>query len=241
MKKVTSQIAIAVVCAMLGFLLSYQFKLINKKQQAVSLENYDKTTILTEIESLKKEKEELQKKNEALTSDLKKLEEAAVSKGDLGDEIKKELDKTRMVLGVEDVRGPGIVLTITPKSQILGGTNTAPADLSERELIHVINLLVFSGAEAISINDYRITPQTGLKKASDFIWIGNNERISPRDPIVIKAIGEQNNLIKGITFTGEMEYGALRYSYSYEYKKEDELVINKTTQNIEANYIKNAE
>lgn len=238
MKKLSSQVAIAVVCAMLGFLLSYQFKVLNKKQ-SIDVVGYDKNGILAEIENLKKEKEELQKVNENLSASLKNIEEAAVASGDVNNTIKKELDKTRMILGTYDVKGPGIVLTVTPKSPLLTANNAEY--ISDREIIHILNVLVFSGAEAISINDYRITPQTGIRTASNYIWIGNNERISPRDTIVIKAIGDQVNLVKGITFTGEMEYGVLAGNYTYEYKKEDELVIPKTTQSLESKFIKAVE
>ncbi|MPQ43990.1 DUF881 domain-containing protein [Clostridium tarantellae] len=235
MNKKSSQIAIALVCAILGFMVAYQFKLLNKKEQNI-LESYDKTDIMAEIEGLKKEKAELGKKNESLLQDLKKLEEAAVSKGDVNNQIKEELDKTRMILGIDDVKGPGIILYITPKSPLLTANNAKY--ISENELVHILNVLAFSGAEAISINDYRITPQTGIKNASNFIWIGNNERISPKDNIVIKAIGEPNNLIKGITFTGEMDYGVLGGNYDYKYEKKDEIVINKSTQNLVSDYLK---
>lgn len=238
MKKISSQIVIALVCAMLGFLLSYQFKILNKKDKEL-IENYDNSDIMAEIDSLKKEKEELQKKNEAISQDLKKIEEAAVSKGDITNQMKKELDKTRMILGLEEVKGPGMILYVTPKSPLLTANTTQY--ISEREIIHILNVLTFSGAEAISINGYRITPQTGIKNASNFIWIGNNERISPKDNIIIKAIGDPNNLIKGITFTGEMDYGVLSSYYDYKYEKKDEIRISKTTQNLVSSYMKKVE
>lgn len=238
MKKVSSQIVIALVCAMLGFLLSYQFKILNRKDKEL-MDNYDNSDIMAEIDSLKKEKEELQKKNEAISQDLKKIEEAAVSKGDITNQMKKELDKTRMILGLEEVKGPGMILYVTPKSPLLTANTTQY--ISEREIIHILNVLTFSGAEAISINGYRITPQTGIKNASNFIWIGNNERISPKDNIIIKAIGDPNNLIKGITFTGEMDYGVLSSYYDYKYEKKDEIIISKTTQNLVSSYMKKVE
>ena len=34
-------------------------------------------------------------------------------------EVKKQLDNTRMQLGLIDVKGPGIIITITPKTNIL--------------------------------------------------------------------------------------------------------------------------
>ena len=238
MKKLSSQIIIGIVCAMLGFLLTYQFKVINNKEKSI-IENYNQNDIVAEIDSLKKEKEELQKNNDSLSKRLKEMEDAAASKGDVNNQIKEQLDKTRMILGDEEVKGPGIVLTITPKSPLL--TSKDPQYISEREIIHILNLLSFSGAEAISVNDIRITPQTGIKNASNFIWIGNNERISTRDSLTIKVIGNQDNLIKGIDFPGEMDYGALGGSYDYKYEKKDNIVIPKTTQKLSSEYLNKVE
>ena len=78
MKKLTSQIFIAIVCAILGFLLANQFKVLNEKNKINSSTN--NLDIISEIESLKKEKEELVKRNEELTAEVKKLEEVATMK-----------------------------------------------------------------------------------------------------------------------------------------------------------------
>ncbi len=206
MKKLSSQIIIGIVCALLGFLLTYQFKIINNKEKNI-IENYNQNDIMAEIDGLKKEKEELQKNNDSLNKRLKEMEDAAASKGDVNNKIKEQtLDKTRMILGTEEVKGPGIILSITPKSPLL--TSKDPEYISEKEIIHILNLLAFSGAEAIAVNDIRITPQTGIKNASNFIWIGNNERISPKEKLTIKVIGNQDNLIKELISQGKwtMEY-----------------------------------
>ena len=50
MKKVTSQILLAIVCAFLGFLLAHQFKMLSEKNKAnMSNKNLD---IVSEIEVL---------------------------------------------------------------------------------------------------------------------------------------------------------------------------------------------
>ena len=235
MKKLSTQIIIGIVCALLGFLLTYQFKIINNKEKNI-IENYNQNDIMAEIDGLKKEKEELQKNNDSLNKRLKEMEDAAASKGDVNNKIKEQLDKTRMILGTEEVKGPGIILSITPKSPLL--TSKDPEYISEKEIIHILNLLAFSGAEAIAVNDIRITPQTGIKNASNFIWIGNNERISPKEKLTIKVIGNQDNLIKGIDFPGEMDYGVLGGNYDYKYEKKDSITIPKTTQNLSSEYLK---
>ncbi|MDU1313209.1 MAG: DUF881 domain-containing protein [Clostridium septicum] len=236
MRKANSQIVVAIVCALLGFLLAHQFKLLIKKDQINS--NVKNSNIVAEIDSLKKEKEELVKSNSTLSEQLKTLEEAAAKKGEVEGEIKKQLDNTRMHLGLVDVKGPGIVITITPKTNIFGSNaNETKRDISEEELVHIVNLLWYSRAEAISINDFRITPQTGIKNSGNYIWIGSAGKVDPKDKIVIKTIGEKEKLNVGMTFPGSLDYGALQ-NYNTEVKNSDDIIINKTTQSLKSEFIK---
>ncbi|MGG7324062.1 DUF881 domain-containing protein [Clostridium baratii] len=240
MKKSTAQISIAIVCALLGFLLAYQFKLLSKNNDG-STENYNKNDIITEIDSLKKEKEELQNKNNAINEELKKLEDAAAKEGNVGKEIKNQLDSARMHLGLVDVSGPGVIIKITPKTSIFGSSSDETGrSISEEELIHIVNLLWYSKAEAISINGYRVTPQTGIKNSSNYIWIGSAGKVSSKEPITIKAIGDKARLNVGLNFPGSLDFGALQ-NYNCEVEQSDNIVIDKTTQTIKSDYLKPVE
>jgi uncharacterized protein YlxW (UPF0749 family) len=238
MKVSKSQLFIAIVCGLLGFLLAYQFKVLSNKNMEANISNYDKNDIISEIESLKKEKEELVATNSKLSEQLKQMEETAAKDGDLGKDIKNQLDEARMHLGIVDVKGQGIVLTIAPKTSIFGATtNDSSRDLGEDELVHIVNLLWYSGAEAISINDIRITPQTGIKTAGNGIAIGSTGKVYPRDKIIIKAIGDKGRLNVGISFPGSLEYLALP-NYNNEVKSEDDIFIGKSTQSLKSDFIK---
>ena len=110
MNRAVSQVVVAAVCALLGFLLTYQFKELNSANSGNI--DYNSSDILSEIENLKKEKEDLQKNNEILSEELKQLEDAAAKEGEVEGEIKKQLDNARMQLGLLDVKGPGLVVTL---------------------------------------------------------------------------------------------------------------------------------
>ena len=238
MKVSRSQLFVAIVCGLLGFLLAYQFKVLSNKNIQANLSNYDKNNMISEIEKLKKEKDELLATNSKVSSELKQMEETASKDGDLGKDIKSQLDNARMHLGVVDVKGPGIILTISPKSSIFTSNSSGSGyDLGEDELVHIVNLLWHSGAEAISINDIRITPQTGIKTAGNALAIGSTGRVYPREKIIVKAIGEKGRLNVGMSFPGSLEYLALR-NYNNEIKSEEDIVIGKTTQSSKSDFIK---
>lgn len=238
MKKPASQVVVAVVCAILGFLLAYQFKLISsdeKVQQSVANAN-----LLSEIDSLKQEKEDLQEANSKLSQELKTIEENATAEGEVEKEIKKQLDNARMQLGLVDVTGPGLVITITPKNNIFSSNSSeATIDLGSEELIHLTNILWFSRAEAISINDFRLTPQTGIMASGNYLWIGSAGKISPKEQVVIKVIGDKSRLNAGITFqsSASLSYGALA-NYDVTVKQVDDIVLTQSTQTLRSDYLK---
>ena len=235
MKRVASQLVVAVVCGFLGFLLTYQFKLLNTKDELTN--SYENSDILQEVESLKKEKEELEEANATLNEEIKALEDKATSEGELEAEIKKKLDNARMQLGLVDVKGPGIIIKLTPKTSIFG-TNTSDSvrTITEDELVYLVNTLWYSRAEAISINDIRITPQTGIKNAGSSISIGSAGRVDPSSEIVIKVIGDKSKLNVGVSYGGSLETGALK-NYTNDVKSSDEITIIKTTQTLRSDYL----
>ena len=236
MKKALPQIVVALVCAVLGFLLTYQFKQLNMANNGNI--HYNSADILSEIENLRKEKEDLQKNNEILSEELKTLEDAAAKEGEIEGEIKKQLDNARMQIGLLDVRGPGIVITLTLKNSVFGTNGTQTINtVSEEEIVNLINSLWYAGAEAISINEMRITPQTGIKMAGSSISIVSAGRVDPNSEIVIKAIGDKNNLNIAVNYPGLLDYGALK-SYNSDVKQIDDITIVKTTQSLRYEYIK---
>ncbi|MGV3025516.1 DUF881 domain-containing protein [Clostridium thermobutyricum] len=235
MKKVTSQISIGIVCVLLGFLLTYQFKALTKKSDT----DYDKNDILHQVDALKKQKDELEKTNKGLTEKVKELEDAATKEGNIGGEIKSRLNNSRMILGLLDVEGPGIEITITPKTSLFGSNSESGGSslVTEDELVHIVNLLKFARAEAISINGHRITPQTGIKNSKNYIWIGTSGQVSSEQKITIKAIGDKARLKVALNFPGGLDYGSLQ-NYNCDIEEKDNIIIEKTTQSLKTEYLK---
>lgn len=237
MNKHASQIVVAIVCGLLGFLLAYQYKVLAEKGTTET--NYS-SDIMAEVENLKNEKEELKVANSELNEKLSALEEGAADVGEVELEIKKQLDTARKQLGLMDVKGPGVKITLSLKSTMFG-TNSGDSSrlLTDSDLVSLVNTLWFSKAEAISINGFRITPQSGIKFGGTDIWIGAAGRIDPSKEIVILAIGDIGQLNTGLKFQS-FEYGNYA-NYDNEKKESDEIIIEKTTQSLKSDYIKSVQ
>lgn len=211
MKKAKSQLAVAFVCIVLGFLLTNKFQALSAKSNITPESETEKSRVKGEIEAINNEIKKLEKENNDLIASIKKYEEQAAIEGNIDQRTKVELDNARMVLGTaEDIVGNGIIFSISPKSNIFSSYDN---DLIENsELVYFINELVLAGAEAISLNDKRITSQTGIRSSSGNSYIlVNDEKISPRRKITIKAIGDKKKLQEALSNVDITRYPKLSY------------------------------
>jgi uncharacterized protein YlxW (UPF0749 family) len=233
MRKYYSQVSVALVCCILGFMLAYQFRLLNgqAKNTKVTGSNND---ITIEIEQYKKQKEEMQKSLDDLQTKLKSYEEAAANRSDESKAILAELENTRLLTGTKDVQGQGVVLYLTPNKSILGSDLTADR-ITDKHLVYIVNELIAGGAEAVSINNIRITPRTGIRNSGNNIRI-NEENVSPLERITIKAIGDKDILYQVLAFPGVLsEFNAVS---KYTYEKSDNITINKYNKTFKFEFAK---
>jgi uncharacterized protein YlxW (UPF0749 family) len=239
MKKIASHITVALVCAFLGFMLTYEFKLLSAEgsklisNSEVGSENY----ATDEIKILQNQRSELQKKNTELTLQLKNYEENMANVGEFKKEMEKQLAEAQRLMGLEDVEGSGIILTLIPKgaSYDLESNN---GYISEDELTYLVNVLNFAGAEAIAINNKRITDQSGIKSYDNNSYILiNDEKVSPKLKMEIKALGDKGKLQSALSFLGILEYQSLR-SYTSVYEPSDSIRIPKYNRYYRSEYMK---
>lgn len=234
MRAIRSQASVAIVCGILGFMVATQFRAFMKQDKLINTNPKNDTDITVEIEQLKKEKAELQKKVNDQDSKLKSYEASAASKSDSTKTILKELEETRILTGSTDVQGPGVVVYITPNSNLFG---TAGGDrISAQYLVFLVNELRFAGAEAISINDIRLTGRSGIRDAGNYILINDGERVSPLKRITIKAIGDKA-LLNG-TLDFQETTANFKGIAEVKYEKQDSIRINKFSKAISSQYAK---
>ncbi|MHC1720984.1 MAG: DUF881 domain-containing protein [Clostridiaceae bacterium] len=107
--------------------------------------------------------------------------------------IKKDLEESNMMLGKVDVEGQGIVIILTDADSNL--FNNSFEDqfrlVHNTDIILVINDLINGGAEAISLNNQRISSSSEVYCSGPFIQV-NGVKIAA--PFAIKAIGNKQVL-----------------------------------------------
>lgn len=185
MKK-TWQIPLTITFILLGILLSTQLQTQNRLASDLSQQSISELTImvknLTEKrQSLALEINELQKNIEAHSDDA-----------ELSVQLESEIEKLDLILGKTPVQGPGIIVTISKDSWA-----------TFFDLARTINELWAAGAEAIAINEQRITFSSNFSYAdlAQGQYLVHNKQLL-KYPIVIEAIGNAATLDTALTMPG---------------------------------------
>lgn len=148
---------------------------------------------LPNLLQLELENEQLVKENEKLWNELTRLQ-AGQSATAMASQ---QLEEAKLNAGLIALNGSGIRIILDDSDY-----NERPSEfgnyvIHEEYLRQLINILWNGGAEAIAVNDQRITSHTEIFCSGAFIQI-NGTRQMP--PYVITAIGNQNNLQSALQF-----------------------------------------
>lgn len=102
-----------------------------------------------------------------------------------GRALSDELARLEIAVGAMRVRGPGLVVTVDD------GPDGAGADgdgrITDADLQTVVNALWAAGAEAITVNDRRISALTAIREAGEAILV-DYRPVAP--PYVVRAVGD---------------------------------------------------
>ncbi|HHW70949.1 MAG TPA: DUF881 domain-containing protein [Clostridiales bacterium] len=232
-KRFSGQLTVAFVCMILGLMLATQFKNVQKVGGNVSMQRTQELT--GEVQRLKEENEKMKSQIQDYDQKIWEYENAAKGEGKLSQAIYDELDRMRMLAGVVDLEGPGVIVTVNtfltnPQGQLISNVNY-------EDLLKLINELNAAGAEAIAINDERLIATTEIRNAGDYIVINTNRHSVPFE---IKAIGNPDTLEAALKLLGGVA-DELSQVLDIKIKREDKIHIPKYEGTIEFNYAKPVE
>ena len=215
-------ISITIVCILLGFILSWQYKSIYINSQTQRDHNVRLEDLMGEVISLQKNNEDLREKVLELQAQRRQYERDMGDKGLIEQNLKRELAVARLIAGMTDVRGSGIIITLEGK-------------VTDADILSVVNELRASEAQAIAVNNQRIISTSEVRKAGNTIVV-NQRRIAR--PYEIKAIADPDNLENALKMAGGVFDTLKFYNISYEVEKKDDLLIPKVDSlAIRTNYL----
>ena len=153
----------------------------------------------TQTQQLLQELKQADQRRSALSSEVARLQQelnAKLSAQAAAKHLDQELINAEMLAGTIAVKGPGITVSWS------NGTAPAAFQIEDLDLLQMVNELRASGAEAIAINGQRITAETEIRNAANYILI-NNTQEGP--PFVIQAIGPAQTMTQALELPGGLQ------------------------------------
>ncbi len=239
MNKNKIAIVLGIMVMFLTTSIVIQYKTV-KSANSITGSSSSDIELKSEVLKWKQKYDEEYKKLESSEKKLENKRELASKNDTTSSEKQKRLKEVNSVIGSIDVSGKGVVITLQDNpnatSETIGGIeNISDYLIHDRDLLRIVNELKNAGAEAISVNDERITNTTSITCDGNVILINGNKISSP---FTIKAIGSQEAIIGGVKRPGGLLEEFERYGLVAEVKKQSKVVISKYNGILDYKYLK---
>jgi uncharacterized protein YlxW (UPF0749 family) len=169
-------VVVSLIAIGLGFLIVVQFR--SQAAVARTLAAQDDTSVALLINDLNRANNQLIQQAVVLEEQQTQLHQALTSGGADSKALSKELTTLREVNGAVAVHGPGLEIRIQ-------------GPVMDFELQDALNNLRNAGAEAISLNGYRIISSTPVVSRGDTLMIAGH---AVSTPLVLRVIGDAEQL-----------------------------------------------
>lgn len=225
----------------LGTLISmnFNFERIRSYSQLNSAEYLnaveERASLYKEIGNLKEDTLEKKSKINKYTSNYKKDDKIL-------EDMKSQISDYEMFIGLNKIEGPGIVLTIKD-----GKTNPLEESTDEidNKLLHyydmelILNELRLAGAEAISVNNHRVVPWTGV--VCSWAFMGFDDGGMEYAPFNIYVIGDPEKLKAALLEDGSHVKELIFRKLYVNIEKKDKITMPPTTASANIKYMERDE
>lgn len=193
--------SLTLVAIVLGMMVTIQYR------QTANVRALDEITdssdtrtkqLTQQLASLQKEGQSEQARLQKVNGQLTAYEQETTSDDTKLQDLQARLSSARILAGTTPVTGPGIEFTVND--------GTPPAGQSAQDYLthdwlvrQLVNELFATGAEAVSINGYRIVATSGIFCRGPVITVNGNRMTAPFD---FKAIGNAHLMSYGLQMAG---------------------------------------
>lgn len=224
--KIVLTITIGIACFVLVMIIFMQFKVVNETD-ITSIETMREEELKQELANWTNKYEEITERYEEVTKTLENYKQESSSDTETKKNLEEELEKLNLMLGITDVEGTGIIINLDEGENV----NTK---IKAEELMIIVNYLKEAGAEAISINNQRITNSTYIVDIDSFIKI-NSQRVLA--PYTIMAIGDTDYLKSALIGTGGYSEKIKAWGQEINIEEKKKITIPKYDGELETKYI----
>lgn len=224
-------ISVGLGLAVIGFVGAAQWNSSLARQEFISSAQ---RVLIREAEQAQREQERLRAEIEAADERVQALQEQSTGSQAVLQQLTAELEAARLATGLEEVRGPGLVMEIADSLRpVPEGESGTPYLVLADDLRDIVTALWASGADAISIAGgatagipaERVVATTSIDGAGNAILV-NAARLTP--PYRIEAIGPEGLLDRFLAHPTFLARVALRievYGLQFAHEARDEVTL----------------
>jgi uncharacterized protein YlxW (UPF0749 family) len=181
------------VCIVLGFLLATSFN--TQKKNSGALNTPRKKDLISSVHELEKQRDQLKNQIESNRDQISKYEKRAAENQGIQTAFSKELEKVRLVAGLTDVKGSGLIITLADNPKYPQDDDPNNYVIHDYDIRIAVNSLWAGGAEAVSVNDQRLISTSSVRCAGSTILLNANRLVTP---YTIKAVGNPARMLDAI-------------------------------------------
>lgn len=157
----------------------------------------DVASVYARVAAVRAYNQELYQKAHHMNQQILQLQNQAIAQGGQMADIERQLRAARILAGTVPVVGPGVQVTISDGK--MDKVAMAQFITHDWDLRSVVNELFAAGADAVAINQARVTATTGIFCVGPVVRVGAMH-LGP--PFVIRAIGPSGVLRAALNLPG---------------------------------------
>lgn len=180
--------------------------------------------LLSEISRLRGEAEDLNEEYEKSQSVVEEYKTNASTNDTLIATMTEELDKAKLLAGITNVKGEGVVITIEDSTTVSSDLTVEAGLVHDTDITSIVTELKAAGVEAISINGQRIIANTAIRCVGPTIQINS---VKVASPFYIKAIGNSDYLESALNIKGGIVDSLRGYGITIKVERQDDIQIDK--------------
>ena len=178
--------SVTAVCFVIGALLALQF---TTQRKTGSASRYARADVLAqELAARQSQVDRQETEIKDLRARLDEYRKAATTRDEVLALLNKQLIHDQVAMGLTEVHGPGIVMSLDDSTLARSGEeNMGQFLVHDSDLWPLVNELRAAGAEAISINGQRVIGSTAIRCVGPVLKVND---VPVASPFAIKAIGD---------------------------------------------------
>lgn len=172
-----------------------------------------------------------------LREQITELQEAMASQSKQTEVLNSNLQAIKLFAGLTEVYGPGIEIVLRDSKQKSNEADVVNQyNIHDRDVLVIVNDLWMSGAEAISVNNHRLSKNSNFRCEGPVIYVG---RVPISSPVRIVAIGDTETLYGAMTMQGRYLDNIKKVDAEMvQVTKKDKITLPGYTGSTEANFAK---